>query len=239
MYPTQMPRHKIVTRTLLILFFVNQAANFVFGAPVAAREKLEWRVNVDVADGGTAALQKRVNPVGEWSTDMASQTPSSPDLIELGQLWQEMKELGILIDNPTPPHIPAWSTPPFSKGSLTESMGSSPPPPPPLPASPPPLTPPPPPPPPASPPPLTPPPPPASPPPPLPASPPPPTPPLPLAPPSPLTPPPPPPHPASLPPLTPSPPPNPVQPPLNPEPHPPAAAETSIDDFLDMLMKGE
>jgi hypothetical protein len=122
MYPIQMRRHKIVTRTLLILFIVNQVVNFVFGAPVAAREKLERRID------GTAALQKRLDPVEEGSTNMAGQTPPSPDKTEVDRLWQKMREQGMLIDSPTPLHIPGWSTLPFSKGSPTKSMGSNSPP---------------------------------------------------------------------------------------------------------------
>ena len=136
MYLTQMRRHKIVTR-LLILFVVSQVVNFVFGAPVAARERLEGRIDVNGTADGTAALQKRVNPVEEGSTNMAGQTPPSPDRTEVDRLWQEMAEQGILIDSPTPLDIPGWSTPPFSEGSSTGLMGSNPTPPPP-PTSPPP-----------------------------------------------------------------------------------------------------
>jgi hypothetical protein len=118
--------HKIVTRTLLILFIVNQVVNFVFGAPVAAREKLEGHIDVDVTEDGTAALQKRVNPVDKGSTNMVGQTPSSPDQTELDQLWKEISEQGnMFMDSPTPLHIPGWSTPPFSNESPTESMGSN------------------------------------------------------------------------------------------------------------------
>jgi hypothetical protein len=113
-----MPRHEIVTRTLLILFIF---VNFVFGAPVGAREKLEGGIDVDVTEDGTAALQKRVNPVDEGSTNMADQTTSSPDRTEVNRLWQEMKEQGMFIDSPTPLQIPGWSTPPFSEGSSTGS----------------------------------------------------------------------------------------------------------------------
>lgn len=304
-----MRQHKIVPWTLLILFFVSQV-NFVFGVPVEARQKLEGYIDVDGKEGWVAALQRRIYPVEEGSSNMVGQTPPSPDWEEMDQLWQEMRDHGMLMDSPKPQDIPWWSSPPFSMESSTESVGSSPSPPPPLlPHSPPPLTPSPPPPLPASPPPLTPSPPPPpphfpppltpSPPPPLPASPPPltpspppplphypppltpsPPPPLPASPP-PLTPPPPPPLPASPPPLTPPPPPTspaivtlpPPSPeehlpppwslatdtpsttghqltlqqssgpdldmhPPNPEPRPPAAAAMSINEFLDMLMKG-
>lgn len=144
MYLTQMRRHKIVTR--LILFAVSQVVNFVFGAPVAAQERLEGRIDVNRTADRTAALQKRVNPVEEGSTNMAGQTPPSPDRTEVGRLWQEMAEQGILIDSPTPLDIPGWSTPPFREGSSTGLIGSNPtpPPPPPPPTSPPPPTPPPP-----------------------------------------------------------------------------------------------
>ena len=262
MYSTQMRRHKI-TRTLLIFFTVCELVTFLFGAPVAVRKKLEGCIDSDGTV--TAALQKRGNPVAEWSTNIASQTPSSPDRTEVDQLWEEMRKQGILIDSPAPLYIPGWSSPTFSDSS-TGSTDSptypplpmsppplTPPPPPPLPVSPPPLTPPPPPPPPASPPPLTPPPPPT----------------LHVSPP-PLTPPPGPPLPVDPPPLTPPLPPlekylppalplttdklsttghqptlqqnlGPdldVQIPPNPELHPPAATKMEVDEFLDMLMKG-
>jgi hypothetical protein len=123
-------RWSLGSRILLVLFIVSQVVN---GAPVAAREKLKGRIGVD----GTAALQKRVNPVEEGSTNMAGQTPPSPDRTEVDRLWQEMGEHGVLIDSPTPLDIPGWSSPPFSKESPTESIGSNPTPPPPT--SPPPL----------------------------------------------------------------------------------------------------
>ena len=106
-----MRRHRIVTRTLLILFIVNQVVNSVFGVPVPARGKLEWRIDVDGTEDGTAALQTRVNPVEEGSTNMAGQKPLSPDRTEVDQLWQEMWEQGMLIYSPTPLHIPGWSSP--------------------------------------------------------------------------------------------------------------------------------
>jgi hypothetical protein len=231
MYPTQMRRHRI-TRTLLIFFIVCQVVNFVFGAPVAAvREKLEGPIDAD----GTvpAALQKRVKPVPEWSTNKAGQTPSIPDRTEMDQLWQEMRIQGMFIDSPTPQYIPGRSSPTFS-GSSTGSADS--PMHPPLPVSPPPLTP--------------------SPPPPLPVSPPPRTPPPPPMSPLPLT------SSTPAPPLIeehlppawpladkpsttghqPTPQQNSgpdldVKLPPNPKPHPPAA-EIPVDEFLDMLMKG-
>lgn len=216
-----MRRRKIVTRTLLILFVINhwQIFNFVFGAPVAARERLEECIDMEGTEDGTAALQKRVNPVDEGSTNMAGQTPLSPDRTEVDQLWQELGEQGMLIDSPTPLNIPGWSTPLFSKGSSTESIGSNPTPPPspPPPSSPPPPTPPPP----TSPPPsLT----------------------LPeerLPPASSLT--------TDTPSTTghqPTPQQSPgpdldVHPPPNPGPHPPAMAEMPINAFLEMLMEGK
>jgi hypothetical protein len=117
-----MRQHKIVTRTLLILFIVSQVVDFVFGAPVAAREKLEGRIDVDVTEDGTAALQKRVNPMDEWSTNIPGQpeAPSSPDTTELDQLWRNIAE-DMLVDNPTRLQIPGWSTPPFREGSSTGS----------------------------------------------------------------------------------------------------------------------
>jgi hypothetical protein len=205
-----MRQHKMVTRILLVLFIVSQVVN---GAPVAAREKLKGRirVDVDVTEDGTAALQKRVNPVEEGSTNMAGQTPPSPDRTEVDRLWQDMGEQGVLIDNPTPLDIPGWSTPPFIKGSPTESIGSNP----------------------------TPPPPPTSPPPPTPPMPPMPLPEEHLAPawlwttdrPSTTG------H-QPTPQQNPGPDLD-VHLPLNPEPHPPAVAEMPIDDFLDMLMGGK
>lgn len=116
--PHKLRRHKIVTRTLLILFIV---VNFAFGAPVAAPEKLEGGIDVDVTEDGTAALQKRVNPVDEGSTNMAGQTPSSPDRTEVDQLWQETRKQGIPIDSPTPPQTPGWSTLSFGEESSTGS----------------------------------------------------------------------------------------------------------------------
>jgi hypothetical protein len=118
-----MRRHKIVTWSLFILFIVDQVVNFVFGAPVpTARKKLEGHIDMDGTEDGTAALQKRVNPMDEGSTNMAGETPPSPDKTEVDQLWQEMRKQGILIDSPTPLHIPGWSTPPYSQGSSTGSI---------------------------------------------------------------------------------------------------------------------
>ncbi|KAF8490457.1 hypothetical protein F5888DRAFT_1741418 [Russula emetica] len=217
-----MRQRKLITRTLLILFIVNQVVDFAFGAPVAVREKLEGCIDADVTEDGTATLQKRVNPVEEGSTNMAGQTPPSPDRTEVDQLWQGEEDM--LIDSPTPLHIPMYPPP------LTPPPPLSPPPPmspapltPPPPLSPPPLTPPPPP---TSPPPLTPPPPPTTPP-PLPEE-----------------------HlPQAWPLTTKTTSHQPTQQqslgpdldvhPPNPEPRPPAAAEIPIGDFLDMLIKGK
>ena len=117
-----MRRHKIVTRALVILFIV---VNFVFCAPVAAREKPEEVVDVDVAEDRTAVLQKRVNPVDEASTNMADQSPSIPDKTEADQLWKKMREQGMPIDSSTPLHTRGWSTPPFSEDSSPESNRES------------------------------------------------------------------------------------------------------------------
>ena len=119
---TQMRRHKAITQTILILFIVSQAANFVSGAPGAVREKLKGRVDPDGPVDGTTGLKKRVYPTEEGSTNMAGQTPPSPDRTEVDQLWQEIREPGMLVDTPTPLNIPGWSTSPFSE---TASTGSS------------------------------------------------------------------------------------------------------------------
>jgi hypothetical protein len=53
----------------------------VFGVPVEARQKLEGYIDVDGEEGWVAALQRRMYPVEEGSSNMAvGQTPPSPDL---------------------------------------------------------------------------------------------------------------------------------------------------------------
>jgi hypothetical protein len=105
--------HRIVTQTLLIFFIVHhQVVNFVFGAPVAAREKLEGCIDVDGTEDETAALQKRVNPVEEGSTNMAGQMPLSADRTEVDQLWQEMGEQSMLVEIPCLLHHHRLLSPP-------------------------------------------------------------------------------------------------------------------------------
>ena len=117
MRPTQMGRHKII-RIILVLFMLNQVVDFVFGAPVAVREKL-GPINADETDDGRAVSQRRVN-VEEGSTNMAGQTRLSS---EANRIWQEMAQLSMDLeprrippprpeDNPTPPPLPRPPTPP-------------------------------------------------------------------------------------------------------------------------------
>ncbi|KAI0281263.1 hypothetical protein BGY98DRAFT_227792 [Russula aff. rugulosa BPL654] len=111
MYPIQTQQHKII-RILLILFIINQVANFAFGAPVAVREKLEGCIDADGTDDGTLTLQKRVNPVEKGSMNMAGQTPPGSDRTEADRLWEGMGQLGTDLK---PRHIPTSRTSLFGK----------------------------------------------------------------------------------------------------------------------------
>ena len=66
-YPMKIRQHKILTRTLLILFIIN----FALAAPVAVRERPEVRLDANVKTDVSAAPQKRWDPLDEGgSTDV-------------------------------------------------------------------------------------------------------------------------------------------------------------------------
>jgi hypothetical protein len=98
-----MRRHKILTRTLLILFIIN----FTLTAPVAVRGGPEVRLDEKVTRDVTAASQKRLDESGSTNVLGSDHAPpSSPDSTD-----------NYILDPLDPLFDPLYSL--YSPGSLT------------------------------------------------------------------------------------------------------------------------
>jgi hypothetical protein len=116
-----MRQHNILTRTLLILSFIN----FALAAPAAVRGRPEVRLDANVTRNVTAVSQKRQDTLDEGGStnvpvpDHHDAPPPSPDLTDI------LSQMAAHADSLSPPDSPWLSigtdyVPP-SPGSPTES----------------------------------------------------------------------------------------------------------------------